>query len=173
MVDRVEHDRIAHDVPIERLEKDRAARLQALEEIGTTEAHQALPGTRQVLEQRPLARCSAGCSIRLEIVCQTVAGEQEATDRINNRLIVELAVRVTLIIRRNGDRPRNAVRKIEGRSSLQLQVEALALGIIVGIVLLNERARTPHHKEPHQLAPIIGIGAILEGAQSPWLHLGA
>ena len=54
---------------------------------------------------------------------------------------------------------------------MQFQVEALPLLIIRCVVLLDKRAGTTHHKEPHQLAPIISEGATLKGAQGTWRHL--
>jgi hypothetical protein len=51
VLDGVQIDLVAQDVPVDRLQEGEAAGLQPLEQVGAAEAHQALAGAAQVLDE--------------------------------------------------------------------------------------------------------------------------
>ena len=61
----------------------------------------------------------------------------------------------------------HASREVGSRAIRELKVLAVALGIELGVVLLDEAAGAADQIEPHQIAPVVGVLALLEGGQRP------
>ncbi len=99
------------------------------------------------------------------VVRQAVAGQAQAVDRVHHVLGIERGVLPAglHVGQRELHGPRHTRGKVGARAVGELQILAVAAGIGLGIVVLDEAARAAHEVQPHQLAPVVGVGALLDG----------
>src|SRR5258708_5396695 len=87
-------DEVAQDVPLDGLDEGRAAALQAFEEVGTTEAHQAFPGTRKAIELFYFRRGWPLSGRFRDVVGEAVARQVQPIDNLHYVIGVEGGVGV-------------------------------------------------------------------------------
>ena len=80
VLDGVEIDLVAQDVPVDRLQKREATGLQPLEQVGAAKTHQPLARTPQVLDELAFGRRGAFLGRRVHIVAQAVARHMQRVD---------------------------------------------------------------------------------------------
>ena len=99
-----------------------------------------------------------------DVIGQAIAGQVEPVDGGYDLRRVQSRVRVVwaLLINQKLDRLGNAGRKVGVGAILKRKVFAPRLRVRVSVIVLNEAARTAHHVETHQLAPVIGVFALLK-----------
>src|SRR6266702_1814283 len=170
----MEIDKVAQHMAFDGLDKCRSTALQALKQFGATEAHQTLPRAGEADKPLGLRGCRARPQVGGDVVPQAVARQVEIIDRIDDRIRVEKGVGVAglLIVNRKFDGARQAQRE-EGTSPI-IEVQVLApRGVCLRVVVLDKAARATYQKQPHQVAPIVGVLALLEGGQRAYRALVA
>src|SRR5260370_41827773 len=94
----MEIDKVAQHMTLDRLEKCRSATLQALKQVGATEAHQALPRAGEVGKPLGLRGCRARPQVGCDGVSQAVARQVEIIDLIDDRNRVEKGIGVAALL---------------------------------------------------------------------------
>src|SRR5689334_8583007 len=146
MLDSVEKDIVAQDVTLKGLEKRRTATFKAFEQVGTTEAHQALSGPREAGKLLLLFFCGLLFVSGECIACHTVARQVQRVDRRDNALRVEEGVGIIGSFISNGkfDGARHANGKVGALTVIEGEVFAICDGIGTCIILLNEASRAAY-----------------------------
>ena len=168
-LDRVEVHGVAHGVAVERHEEGHAAGVHALVEAAAAEPHHALARAREVVENLLLLRGGGFRRLGVDVLLEAVTRKRELAHPIDHLLAVEALEHVAgrrAELERLGD----AVGEVVQRAVPHLQVLASVVLVGEGVVLLDERARAAHEVELHQVAPVVGEEALLEGADRPRRH---
>jgi len=102
-----------------------------------------------------------------DIVAQPIARQAQPVDGADHRIGVEPGVRIGRV----GVVDREA--QTFGRASGEVgfppigEEQIAAAFILMCVVLHDEPSGAPHHVEPHQVAPIVGVVAFFERGQRP------
>ena len=152
---------VPHSVAVEGHQKRDAARIHALVEAAATEAHHTLARAGQVVENLLFFGVRLFRGIRADVLLQSVPRQREIAHPVHHLIAVQPLEHVA---GRGGelDSLRDAVREVVAGSVLHLQVLAPVVLVGQGIVLLDERAGAANEIQLHQVAPVVGIKALLE-----------
>ena len=144
-----------------------SAALQALEEVGAAEPDETLASPGKVTDLPLLSLGGWRLRVIKHVIAEAVPGQVQVLNNVDHLRRVQLGVLVIGIGIVDGelDRLRHAGR--EERACPVLVGEELPPGLVVRlrVVFLNEAARAAHEVEPHQVAPVVGILAKVEGRQ--------
>lgn len=167
MLDGVEVDVVAQDVPLDGLDERRAAAFEPLEEVRAAEAHQPLARVGEVAQRLGLLRRRGPRRIPRDVVPQAVAGQVQRVNRLLDGCGEEPRVLVGRVRRLDGvgDGARRAIREVGARAVREGQVSAVGDRVLPRVVVADEAAGAPHEVEPHQVAPVVRIVALLEGGE--------
>src|SRR5450759_692855 len=128
----------------ERFYKYRAAALESLEQVGATEAHQALSRARKIIQQFRFCRRWRFFRPGGHVVTQTITRQIQRIDRIDDVHSIQLSILIAGV--------RYAESHCFRHSSWEVGVRPIAEGeilapifISLSIILLDERARASHH----------------------------
>jgi hypothetical protein len=77
VINGVQVDLVAQNVPVDRLQEREAVGLQPLEQVGAAETHEPLARFAQVLDQFALGRCGLLFFLRVDVQAQAVAGHMQ------------------------------------------------------------------------------------------------
>lgn len=104
------------------------------------------------------------------VVPQTISGKVERIDGIHHVVGIEPGVLIgeVRLVNRERDGLGQALGKVRPTAIFKGQVLAPVGGVRVGVIVLNEAARAAHHVQAHQLPPVIGMLALLEGRQGAY-----
>ena len=170
MFDGVQEHEVPQRVAFDREQEGVAAALQALEQVGAAETHQAPAGARQVVQHPGFGRRRRRAGRRRHVVAETVARKLQAVDGVDHVVGEQPGVlRVDGEAQRAG-RPR---REVRARAVLEGQVAAAVGRVRGGVVFLHEAARAADEEQAHQVAPVVGVLRLLEGGQRPHRRLVA
>ena len=114
-----------------------------------------------------------GLGLRCNVVAQPIARQGQRVDRSDYLVGVEPGIGIggVGVVDGKGQIFRHAFGEIGLGAVRKLQVFAAL--ILLGVMLHDEAACAAHHVEAHQIAPIIGIAAFLEGGERTYRALVA
>ncbi|WP_297044233.1 hypothetical protein [Thermoflavifilum sp.] len=162
----MERDEVAQDVPMHREQEARAARFEPLEKVRAAKADQATAGAVEVVEDALFIAFRTAIGISDKVLRHPITWQLKLLDHLHDIFAKQARVLVGGVVLgdRKGKPLRHTQRKVCGLVSQQ-DVVALLLFVEMGIVADDELARAPHEEQPHQVAPILRGGALLEGTQ--------
>ena len=157
---------------LEREQERVSARLESLEQVGLGKAGQARTGAGEVLGAAGLLgrRERVGCGA--EVAPEPVPRQAERRDGVDGRVAVQ----------RGGGVMRVTVQRLTvlnvfrdtfwevGLAPVGVD-EVLAPPVAERVVLLDERPGPAHQEQPHELAPVVRVPALLEGGERTRLDL--
>ncbi len=165
----MEEDEIPKDMPFERLDKSRPAAFEPLEQVRPAEAHQPLSGTGELLyllrfcfSRRFVRRC-------LDVVAETVARQAEGVDCVHYFIGVQAGVLIARVVLIEFELLcfGHAVGEIKPLASIERQILATVRRVGLCVVVLDEGSRAAYKVQPHEIAPVVGIFALLKCCQRP------
>ena len=166
----MQEDVVPQDVPLDRLDERLPAALQSLEEIGAAESHEPLARTGQVVRSPSPRRASAarGASSRRNCPGRSAAGSRRlivsTTSAAYSRAYWSFGSSSSIL---NFTVFGIAVGKYDRVPSANVRNFRPLARVGLGVVVLDEAARAADQVQPHQIPPVVGILALLEGGQRP------
>ena len=158
LFDRVDEDEVSQYMAFHGKQEGMAAALQALEQVGSAEAHQPLAGAGKIIERKLFRGCRRG-GIE-DVVAEAVAGQVQAVDGAYHVVREQLGVLATCL---HLDGLRHAGGKRRLAAIGEQQVFAAA-SIRFGVVGLDEAARSANQVQAHQFAPVFRVFGMFEGS---------
>ncbi len=163
--DRVEEDAVAHDVAIDGHEEGETRGVHAFEEAGAAEAHHAFTGAREVVKECFFFLVGEGRCVRGEIFLEAVAREAEVAHGGDGLIGIEAFEHVAF----GGIEFESfweAVWEIGARAIFADEVVAVGGRVVECVIAADEGARAAHEVELHEVAPIVGLFAAVEGVDA-------
>lgn len=163
----VDEDEVAQDVSLDGEQERLAAALQALEEVGATKPHESLPGTGEVVQHPGLGGRGRAIGRSGHVVAEPVSRQVEIVDPGHHVVAIEASVLVLRVRIGDGEghRLRQPDREVGAPAVFEGEVLAPVGRIGRRVVLLNEGPGAADHVQAHELAPVVGVLALLEGGQ--------
>ena len=156
---RVERDVVAEHVAADGLIERVAAGLEALEEVGAAEALEAAAGAGEIRKRRRMF--SVGLRRRIDVARQAVTRQVQRVNGGDGVVAEEHLVGVAGPVS-DLDRPGDPLREVAAATIGHRKIDA-AVVIGVAVFLLDEPAGAADEEQPHQVSPVVGEFALLEG----------
>ena len=166
VLQRMEEDEVAQDVPLDGQQEGLPAAFQPLEEIRAAEAHQPLAGAGKIGDDKLLGGGQRLGGLFVDVVPQSVARQLEVVDGVDDRVGIEKRVLVAgvAVVDLEPNRFRRPPGEIRSGAVGERQKLAARL-VLLRVVFLDEAPGAADQEQPHQLAPVVGVLAFLEGGE--------
>ena len=164
---RVKQNVIAENVSLQREQERMARAFETLEKIRADVADEPLAGAVQIGQQDLFGIVGRWLRMQVKILLQAVARQMQAANGVHDGGREQRGVLIALVafINVELDRARLAFWEIRAASVGVGDEVAVARLVLLRVVLLDERARTAHQKEPHQVTPVVGERTRLKRTQ--------
>ena len=146
----------------EREQKGMAAALHAFDQVGAAEAHEALAGAREVVQDDAFGLRWRRQRRRRDVVAEAVAGQFEGVNVGDDVVGKEAGV---LLIDIEGRGAGHAHREVGAASVLEGEIFAPVFRVGLGVVLLDKAAGATDEVKAHQFAPVVGMLGLFEGGE--------